>query len=138
KENVANPQNVVKTLSAFANDFQQVGGGRVLCGLKEEKNESGEPVAVVVGLDEKRFKEIKNKVLDSCHRYVDPPLTPAVSEYPVPHDNSRRILVFSVTGSQHAHRYRTKKEDVNYYIRVNDETRSANGLIPQLLKRKKA
>jgi ATP-dependent DNA helicase RecG len=55
KENVANLQNVVKTLSAFANDFQQVGGGRVLCGLKEEKNQYGEPVAKVVGLDEKRF-----------------------------------------------------------------------------------
>jgi ATP-dependent DNA helicase RecG len=137
KENVANPQNVVKTLCAFANDFQQVGGGRVLCGLKEEKNESGEPVAVVVGLDEKRFKEIKNKVLEYCHRYVDPPLTPEVNEYPVKHDNSRRILVFAVTSSQYPHRYRTKKEDVNYYIRVNDETRPADGLIPQLLERKK-
>ncbi|MCP5053091.1 MAG: hypothetical protein GY940_38345 [bacterium] len=137
KENVANPQNVVKTLSAFANDFRQVGGGRVICGLKEEKNESGKPVAVVVGLDEKRFREIKNKVLDSCHRYVDPPITPGVSEYPVPNDSSRRILVFSVTSSQYAHRYRTKKEDVNYYVRINDETRTANGLIPQLLERKK-
>lgn len=137
KENVANPQNAVKTLCAFANDFQQVGGGRVLCGLKEEKNEFGEPMAVVVGLDEKRFKEIKNKVLDYCHRYVDPPLTPEVSDYPVENNASRRILVFAVTSSRYAHRYRTKKEDVNYYIRVNDETRPADGLIPQLLERKK-
>lgn len=137
KENVANPQNVVKTLCAFANDFQQVGGGRVLCGLKEEKNESGEPTAVVVGLDEKRFKEIKNKVLDSCHRYVDPPLTPEISDYPVENDASRRILVFAVTSSRYAHRYRTKKEDVDYYIRVNDEPRPADGLIPQLLEQKK-
>jgi ATP-dependent DNA helicase RecG len=38
KENVANLRNVVKTLCAFANDFQQVGGGRVLCGLREEKD----------------------------------------------------------------------------------------------------
>jgi ATP-dependent DNA helicase RecG len=137
KENVANPQNVVKTLCAFANDFQQVGGGRVLCGLKEEKNESGEPSAVVVGLDEKRFKEIKNKVLEYCHRFVDPPLTPEVSDYPVDHDAARRVLVFAVTSSRYAHRYRTRNEDVNYYIRINDETRTANGLIPQLLEQKK-
>ncbi|MDQ1350593.1 MAG: hypothetical protein QG657_895 [Acidobacteriota bacterium] len=137
KEQVANPQDVVKTLCAFANDFQQVGGGRVLCGLKEEKNESAAPAAVVIGLDEKRFKEIKNKVLDYCHRYVDPPLTPEVSDYPVENDASRRILVFSVTSSRYAHRYRTKNEDVNYYIRINDQTRPADGLIPQLLERKK-
>ncbi len=137
KENVANPQNVVKILSAFANDLQQVGGGRVLCGLKEEKNENGEPVAIPVGLDEKRFKEVKNKVMDYCHRYVEPPITPEVSEYPTVKDPARRILVFAITSSQYAHRYRTKKEDVNYYIRINDETRAANGLIPQLLERKK-
>jgi ATP-dependent DNA helicase RecG len=136
KENVANLQNVVKTLSVFANDFQQVGGGRVLCGLKEEKNQYGEPVAKVVGLDEKRFKEVKNKVMAYCHQCVEPPLTPVVSEYPLEHDPSRRILVFAVTSSQYAHRYRTGKDDVNYYIRINDETRPADGLIPQLLERK--
>ncbi|NIM18230.1 MAG: hypothetical protein GTO45_40025, partial [Candidatus Aminicenantes bacterium] len=137
KENDANLRNVVKTLCAFANDFQQVGGGRVLCGLREEKDKYGVPVANVVGLDEKRFKEVKNKVLDYCHRYVDPPLTPGVSEYPVENDPSRRMLVFAVTSSQYAHRYRTKKDDVNYYIRINDETRPADGLIPQLLELKK-
>jgi ATP-dependent DNA helicase RecG len=136
KENVANPMNVVKTLSAFANDFQQVGGGRVFCGLKEEKNQQGEPVAKVVGLDERRFKEIRNKVLDLCHRCVEPPITPVVSEYPVENDPSRRILVFAITSSQYAHRYKTKSSDVNYYIRVNDQTRPADGLIPQLLERK--
>lgn len=138
KENVADPQGVVKTICAFANDFQQVGGGRVLCGLKEEKDEYGEPAAIVVGLDEKRLKEIKNKILDSCHRYVEPPLTPEVSEYPLENDPSRRILAFAVTGSQYAHRFRTKNDGVNYYIRVDDRTRPANGLIPQLLERKKA
>lgn len=136
KENVANPMNVVKTLSAFANDFQQVGGGRVICGLKEEADENGEPVAKAIGLDEKRFKEIRNKVLDYCHRYVEPPITPVVSEFPVPGDPSRRILSFAITSSTFAHRYKTKNTDVNYYIRINDQTRAANGLIPQLLERK--
>ncbi|MCP5049825.1 MAG: hypothetical protein GY940_21835, partial [bacterium] len=102
----------------------------------EEKNQYGEPVAKVVGLDEKRFKQVKNKVMAYCHQCIEPPLTPVVSEYPVEHDPSRRILVFAVTSSQYAHRYRTGKDDVNYYIRVNDETRPADGLIPQLLERK--
>jgi ATP-dependent DNA helicase RecG len=137
KENVADERGVVKTLCAFANDIQQVGGGRVICGLKEEKNEFGEPVAKPVGLDEKRFKEIKNKVLSICHRQVEPPLTPTVEDYPVEGNPGRKLLVFSVTASQYAHRYRTKKEGTHYYVRVNDRTQPADGLISKLLEQKK-
>jgi ATP-dependent DNA helicase RecG len=137
KENVGDERGVVKTLCAFANDIQQVGGGRVICGLKEDKNEYGEPMAVPVGLGEKRLNEIKNKVQGICHRNVEPPLTPAVEEHPVEEDPSRRILVFSVTASQYAHRYRIRKEGVQYYVRVNDRTQPADGLISRLLEQKK-
>lgn len=137
KENVADERGVVKTLCAFANDIQQVGGGQVICGLKEEKNDFGDPVARPVGLDEKRFKEIKNKVLSICHRNVEPPLTPTVEEYPAADDLSRKILIFSVTSSGFAHRYRAKNEGAQYYVRVNDRTQPANGLIAKLLEQKK-
>lgn len=137
KENVADEPGVVKTLCAFANDIQQVGGGRVICGLKEDKNEFGDPVAIPVGLDEKRFKQIKNKILNICHRQVEPPLTPTVEDYPVEDSPDRKLLVFSVTASQYAHRYRTKKDGTHYYVRVNDRTQPADGLISKLLEQKK-
>ena len=37
KENVADFRDVVRTVVAFANDLSNLGGGRVVCGVKEEK-----------------------------------------------------------------------------------------------------
>ena len=37
KENVADVDAVVKTLSAFANDWANPGGGYVVCGAREER-----------------------------------------------------------------------------------------------------
>jgi ATP-dependent DNA helicase RecG len=136
KENAADERDVVKTLCAFANDIQQVGGGRVICGLREKKNEYGEPGVNVVGLDAVRFKELKNKVPGICHRHVEPPLTPEIEEYPVAGDPTRKILIFSVTASKYAHRYRIKNEGVHYYVRVNDRTQPADGLMSRLLEQK--
>jgi ATP-dependent DNA helicase RecG len=39
KENVANVENVVATLSDFANDFANLGGGYVICVAKEGKDQ---------------------------------------------------------------------------------------------------
>ena len=43
KENVADINDVVETLSAFANDLANLGGGYVICGAQEEKDEYGFP-----------------------------------------------------------------------------------------------
>ncbi len=137
KENVADERGVAKTLCAFANDIQQVGGGRVICGLREEKNQYGSPVAVPIGLDENRVKTLKNKVLGICHRNMEPPITPAVSSFPVEGEPSRQLLVFEVTASPYAHRYRIKQEGTHYYIRLDDRTQPANGLINRLMEQKK-
>ena len=40
KENVADPKGVVETIVAFANDYSNLGGGYVVCGAKEGKDES--------------------------------------------------------------------------------------------------
>ena len=138
KKNVADEREMVKTLCAFANDIQHVGGGQVICGLQEETNQFGDVVAKIVGLDEKRVKELKNKVLSICHRQVEPPLTPLAEDYPLETDPSRKILVFSVTSSQYAHRYTIRNEGTHYYVRVNDRTQAANGLLSRLLEQKKA
>ncbi|MCU0285581.1 MAG: putative DNA binding domain-containing protein [Acidobacteria bacterium] len=137
KQNVADEREMVKTLCAFANDIQHVGGGQVICGLQEDTNQFGDVVAKIVGLDEKRVKELKNKVLSICHRQVEPPLTPVVEDYPLEKDPSRKILIFSVTSSQYAHRYTIRNEGTHYYVRVNDRTQAANGLLSRLLEQKK-
>ena len=41
KENVADINDVVKTVTALANDFSNLGGGYVVCGAREGQDEHG-------------------------------------------------------------------------------------------------
>lgn len=50
KENVADVNDVVATLVAFANDLQNLGGGYVVCGAHEDKDNYGFPRLVRTGL----------------------------------------------------------------------------------------
>src|SRR5437764_6732804 len=80
KENVADVDDVVATLSAFANDLQNLGGGYVVCGAREDKDEHGFPILVRVGLTASRLREIEGTVLVRCRNVVSPPITPLVEE----------------------------------------------------------
>ena len=61
KENVADVDDIVKTAVAFANDFSNLGGGYIVCGAKEIKDEYGFPKMLTVGLTASRLKEIEGK-----------------------------------------------------------------------------
>lgn len=50
KENVADVNDVVRTLCAFANDISNLGGGYVVCGAAEHKDNHGFPMLVRTGL----------------------------------------------------------------------------------------
>lgn len=145
RENVDDPLDIVKTLCAFANDFQRVGGGRVVCGLRGETNAFGESASIVTGVDETGLNDAVEKLTNYCQRYVEPPLAPEISEYPLSGNTGPRLLVIAIGASPHAHRFDAGTGDSNYesnyesnyYIRLNKETRPANDLSPQLLERKK-
>jgi predicted HTH transcriptional regulator len=88
--------SIVKTVSAFANDIANMGGGYVVCGAKETKDEYGFPKLLATGLSANRLKEIEGKVLQHCRDYVSPAIAPLVQELETPEDESKRILVFIV------------------------------------------
>src|SRR5580704_5924440 len=93
KENVADIDDVVATLSAFANDLANLGGGYVVCGAREANDPHGFPVLVRTGLEARRLKEVENTVLARCRDRVSPPITPRVEEL-ASDAEGRRILVF--------------------------------------------
>ena len=128
--------SIVKTISAFANDISNFGGGYVVCGAKETKDEFGFPKVFYTGLSSQKLKEIEGKVLQYCRDYVSPSLAPIVQELDNPEDKSTRILVFIILASPDAHTYRDG-ETVNYYVRISKETKQArNGILSQLLVKK--
>lgn len=126
-------KNIVKTISAFANDIANMGGGYVVCGATEIKDEFGFPKVIYKGLSADKLKEIEGTVLSHCRDRVSPSLSPIVQELENPADKATRILVFIVRADQKAHIYRDG-ETSNYYVRIGSETREArNGILTQLL-----
>lgn len=139
KENVAVISDVVKTTVAFANDISNLGGGYIVCGAKEVKDEHGFQKIDISGLTSERLKEIENVVLSHCRDKVDPAIVPLVEEIQTA-TAERRILVFIIPATGHAHSYRRDGQDSSrYYVRIGRETREArNGLLRDLLVRKRA
>lgn len=129
-------KSIVKTISAFSNDIANVGGGYVICGAKEGKDEHGFPKVLYTGLTANKIKEITGKVTQQCRDNVSPSINPLVSELDNPEDDSTRILVFTVTASSDAHTYRDGEKTL-HYVRINSDTREArNGILTQLLVKK--
>ncbi len=136
KENVADIDDVVETLSAFANDLANLGGGYVVCGAKEEKDEHGFPRLAKTGLTAARLREVQGTVLSRCRERVSPPITPMVEEVPADVDD-RRILVFIQPATNQAHTFRRIDEDAKHFVRVESSTLEArNGVLRDLLVRK--
>jgi ATP-dependent DNA helicase RecG len=138
KENVADVDDVVATLSAFANDLQNLGGGTVVCGAQEKKDAQGFPKLVRVGLTANRLKEVENTVLTRCRERVSPPIAPIVEELPADGDD-RRILIFLQPATGAAHTFRRGQEGAKHFVRVSRSTIEArNGLLRDLLVRRGA
>jgi len=136
KENVADVNDVVEALCAFANDLQNLGGGYVVCGAKEEQDEHGFPELIRTGLTAGRFKEIENTVLARCRDRVSPPLAPLVEELDAG-SPERRILVFIQPATASAHTFRRNNDGAKHFVRVSRSTIEArNGLLKDLLVRK--
>ena len=140
KENVADISNVIQTIVAFSNDFLNLGGGYLVCGAKEIKDVNGFQAVEYVGLTAQRLKEVKERVINDCmNSYrVNPPINPKVDEIEMPNDPTRKVLVFTIDATQHAHSYKNDSKDVpRYFIKTDYNTKEAtNGFIRELLRRK--
>lgn len=133
KENVADPTDVVKSICAFANDLQNLGGGYVVCGAREVRDEFGFPSVELIGLESNRLREVEGRVLALCRDAVDPDLHPRVEEIPT-ENPQRRILVFLVPRSSRAHSFRMGGDSGKYWVRISRDTREArNGTLRELL-----
>ena len=136
KENVADLADVLRTLTAFANDLSNLGGGYVVCGAREARDENGFPRLVRAGLFADRLREIEGKVLAECRRSVSPALAPLTEELPSD-DPDRRILVFIQPATRFAHTFREADQGSRCFVRVGRSTIEArNGLLRDLLVRK--
>src|SRR4051794_15748285 len=121
KENVADVDDVVETLCAFANDLANFGGGYVVCGAREAKDEHGFPFLVKTGLTASRLREVEGTVLMRCRERVSPSIVPQVEELPAATED-RRILVFIQPATGQAHTFRRGSKGARHFVRVGRST----------------
>src|SRR5664279_3811445 len=88
-----NPEAVLHTMCAFANDINNWGGGYIIIGITEN---NGMPVLPPKGLDWAQIDKIQKELIQITH-HIDPLYSP-VSE-PVIYQ-ARQILIIWVPGGQ--------------------------------------
>lgn len=122
---------VVETLCAFANDFQNINGGYVVIGVKEENGRAMLPPA---GLDPAQIERIQKDIRVLCKTRIDPEYQPYMSPELV---DGRHILVLWAPGSDmrpHSAPASNKEGQRAFYIRVGPENVEAKkGLYTQLM-----
>ena len=116
-----NPDPVVRTLCAFANDFQNLGGGYVIIG--QDCDSTGSPVFPPVGVDPKALDKIQQELQTYCN-LIQPPYFPLLS---VETFEGRTLLILWAPGGPNR-AYKApksviaKKKDYRYFIRRYSST----------------
>ncbi len=84
-----NPQSIIHSMCAFANDYHNLGGGYIFIGI-EEKN--GKAILPPIGIDEDEIDNIQKELLNLCHQIV-PNYFPIVEPYKI---GDKYILVIGL------------------------------------------
>ncbi len=115
-----NPEAVLHTMCAFANDLHNLGGGYILIGVAEQK---GQPVLPAAGLNPKELDAIQKEVLRLGHLII-PPYHPLMAPCDV---GGRVVLVLSAPGGQ-TRPYKApvslsrENREYGYYVRKGSAT----------------
>lgn len=121
-----NPDPIIRTLCAFANDFENLGGGYVVIGQDCDAN--GQPVFPPVGLAENQLDKIQRELLAHC-QLIQPPYFPVLSIEEV---EGRKLIVLWAPGGQ-TRPYKApeavmaKHKVWKYFIRKYSSTVEAKG-----------
>src|SRR2546423_13298813 len=71
-----NPDPIIRTLCAFANDFENLGGGYIVIGQDCDPN--GQPIFPPAGLPASQLDKIQRELLGFCNA-IQPPYFPILS-----------------------------------------------------------
>ena len=127
-----NPDPILRTLCAFANDFENLGGGYIIIG--QECGADGLPVFPPAGIPEAQVDRIQQELLGYCN-LIQPAYFPVLS---VEHVEGRTLLVLWAPGGQNRP-YKApaavtaKVKSWHYYIRRFSSTVEAKGADEQEL-----
>ncbi len=118
-----NPEDILHTICAFANDINNWGGGYIIVGIDED---NGIPILPPVGLQQNQFDGIQKELVELCH--LAEPYIQVVSE-PVPYMDKHILVIWVPGGSERPYKAPTTlgaKGQKRYYIRSGSVSKIAN------------
>ena len=118
------PEDILHTMCAFANDRSNWGGGYIIIGVEEDE---GQAVLPPKGLMSSQIDSLQKRVIAIGHK-ITPTYIPVISPYTV---SSRQILVlWCPAGDNRPYSapisLSEKRSDRSFYIRTGSETKKAN------------
>lgn len=110
-----NPKAVMRTVCAFANDFDNVGSGYVIIGVEEK---DGIPVRPVKGISPNSFEKIQKELIAFCN-LMEPPYVPRITLEEI--DNKQVLVIWAIAGTIRPYKIpddvKSKNKKLNYRIR---------------------
>jgi ATP-dependent DNA helicase RecG len=110
-----NPKPIMRTICAFANDFENEGSGYIVIGIEEQ---NGKPLRPVKGFNPDRFEEIQ-KDLIGYSNMIQPPYMPRLSLEEI--DNKFVLVIWVPAGSNRPYKVPddvlTRHKNYNFRIR---------------------
>jgi len=88
-----NPKPIMRSVCAFANDFENEGSGYIIVGVAEE---NGKPIRPVKGFDVNQFEKVQKDLIGYCN-LMSPPYAPRISLEAI--DNKQVLVIWVPAGT---------------------------------------
>lgn len=120
---------VIRTVCAFANDFQGLNGGYLVLGIEEA---GGTPILPPRGLDGLDLEAVQKEIHKRCAGMITPGYVPVL--VPEVYQGRSILVVFAPAGDARPYHAPNRDKEPHYFVRIGPETREAKGvLLTQLL-----
>ncbi|MBN2660421.1 MAG: putative DNA binding domain-containing protein, partial [Tannerellaceae bacterium] len=119
-----NPEVVIRSMCAFANDFNNWGGGYIIVGIAEQ---DGKPVFPPAGLQHNQLDSIQKQIVQLGHK-ISPNYFPVVQPYML--NNEHILVIWCPAGDNRPYEApETLGKGANYFpfIRVTSNSIKAQG-----------
>jgi ATP-dependent DNA helicase RecG len=118
---------IIKTISAFANDYYNDNGGYIVIGVAENKSSEADEQIVLppCGIKPNDLERIQKEILGHCKSHISPSYSPILS--PEVLEDKHVLVIWAQASDDRPHKARTAKDgDYRYYIRKGPETTKAS------------
>lgn len=122
-----NPESIIHTITAFANDIDNQGGGYIIIGIEDD---NGMPKVPVKGVDRSKVDSIHEELVNKCN-LINPRYIPEIEN--VEYSGKTLVMIWAPGGHERPYRcpvafpgIKSQKTDLAYFIRKGSVTVKAN------------